>query len=192
MRPGEYTDSVVRGIVWWVWIGILWKPVCIILLFILGITVTDEVTHGRLNDFLLYAPSIIAGLLFSILVMSVNMIIGFKYWQWVASNKSTHGKRIVLFWLYAIISGFIEIIISCWFVLGVWQIPTLTLSAYVISVVSMIYVMRKAHAGQVPDIFDTKLGRFLVRRNMRARHMVYEHDLRADTDDVTDTMIMPQ
>ena len=192
MEPEDFLGKVADGMLWVFLISILWIPVAILLLIVLAVTAANEYISGRLNDFLLYAPSIIAGLLFSILVMSVNMIIGFKYWQWVASNKSTHGKRIVLFWLYAIISGFIEIIISCWFVLGVWQIPTLTLSAYVISVVSMIYVMRKAHVGQVPDIFDTKLGRFLVRRNMRARHMVYEHDLRADTDDVTDTMIMPQ
>ncbi|MBF1667258.1 MAG: hypothetical protein HXO72_04695 [Scardovia wiggsiae] len=192
MEPEDFLGKVADGMLWVFLICILWIPVAILLLIVLAVTAANEYISGRLNDFLLYAPSIIAGLLFSILVMSVNMIIGFKYWQWVASNKSTHSKRIVLFWLYAIISGFIEIIISCWFVLGVWQIPTLTLSAYVISVVSMIYVMRKAHVGQVPDIFDTKLGRFLVRRNMRARHMVYEHDLRADTDDVTDTMIMPQ
>lgn len=192
MRPGEYTDNFFRGITWGIWISILWKPVTILLLFMLGITVTDSVTHGGLNDFLQYAPSVIAGLIFSAFVVGVNLFVGFKYWQWVASNQSTHGKRLALFWLYIIISGFIEVIISCWFVLGVWQIPTLTLSAYVISIILMAVALHRAKNGRAPDIFDTKIGHFLMTKNMRLRHTVYDHNLRADTDDVTDTIIMPQ
>lgn len=192
MRPGERADKFVQGIEWGFWISILWKPIGILVAFMIIENYIDSATHGGLNDFLQYAPAVIAGLAFSIFIMSINMVIGFKYWQWVASNKSTHGKRVTLFWLYIIISGFIEVIISCWFVLGVWQIPTLTLSAYAISIILMTVALHRANTGRVPDIFDTKIGHFLMTKNMRLRHTVYDHNLRADTDDVTDTIIMHQ